>query len=76
SKDQAKCTRTFIAPSYSFAFAPHNVNYHLEHHLHPTVPFYRLPELNHRLVGEHSQEHVYFSYQAIQEELIKRPKTG
>jgi fatty acid desaturase len=26
-----------------------NVNYHLEHHLHPTVPFHRLPELRRRL---------------------------
>lgn len=29
--------------------APHHVNYHLEHHLLPTVPHYRLPEL-HRLL--------------------------
>lgn len=28
---------------------PHHVNYHLEHHLYPAVPHYRLPEL-HRLL--------------------------
>jgi fatty acid desaturase len=30
---------------------PHHVNYHLEHHLYPAVPHYRLPEL-HRLLAE------------------------
>lgn len=27
-------------------FAPHNINYHLEHHLYPGVPFYNLPKLH------------------------------
>ena len=26
-------------------FCPHNLNHHLEHHLYPSVPYYRLPEL-------------------------------
>jgi fatty acid desaturase len=30
---------------------PHHVNYHLEHHLYPAVPHYRLPQL-HRLLAE------------------------
>jgi fatty acid desaturase len=30
-----------------------NVNYHLEHHLHPTVPFHRLPELRRLLAGDY-----------------------
>jgi fatty acid desaturase len=30
---------------------PHHVNYHLEHHLYPAVPHYRLPAL-HRLLAE------------------------
>jgi fatty acid desaturase len=30
---------------------PHHVNYHLEHHLCPAVPHYRLPAL-HRLLQE------------------------
>ena len=30
---------------------PHHVNYHLEHHLYPAVPHYRLPAL-HRLLRE------------------------
>ena len=33
------------------ALFPHHVNYHLEHHLYPAVPHYRLPEL-HRILKE------------------------
>ncbi|MCM5569238.1 fatty acid desaturase family protein [Burkholderiaceae bacterium FT117] len=32
-------------------FFPHHVNYHVEHHLYPAVPHYRLPAL-HRLLRE------------------------
>ena len=31
---------------------PHHVNYHLEHHLYPAVPHYRLPELHRALVAK------------------------
>lgn len=31
-------------------FAPHNVHYHLEHHLYPGVPFYNLPALHKALM--------------------------
>jgi fatty acid desaturase len=34
-----------------FFLFPHHVNYHLEHHLCPAVPHYRLPDL-HRLLQE------------------------
>ena len=30
---------------------PHHVNYHLEHHLYPAVPHYRLPQLHRVLQG-------------------------
>lgn len=33
-------------------FAPHNVNYHLDHHLYPSVPFYNLPRLHAALMAE------------------------
>lgn len=35
-----------------FFFAPHNVGYHLDHHLFPSVPFYHLPALN-RFLNRH-----------------------
>lgn len=40
-------TRTYlINPILAFFFAPKQVNYHLEHHLYPSVPFYNLPRLH------------------------------
>lgn len=33
-------------------FAPHGINYHLEHHLFPSVPFYNLPQLSRMLATE------------------------
>jgi fatty acid desaturase len=40
-------TRTTL-PSFleRIFLAPNNVNYHLEHHLFPSVPFFRLPKLH------------------------------
>jgi len=34
-----------------FIIAPHNVGYHLEHHLYPGVPFYNLPKLHKLLMA-------------------------
>jgi fatty acid desaturase len=40
-------TRTyFVHPLLAIFFAPKQVNYHLEHHLYPSVPFYYLPQLH------------------------------
>jgi fatty acid desaturase len=40
-------TRTyFLPPTVGFFFAPKQVNYHLEHHLYPSVPFFHLPRLH------------------------------
>lgn len=32
--------------------APKNVNYHLDHHLYPSVPFYNLPKLHQALLAQ------------------------
>ena len=32
--------------------APHNVGYHLDHHLFPSVPFYNLPEFHSKLMTD------------------------
>jgi fatty acid desaturase len=43
-------TRTVIAPSWQlWLIAPWGINYHIEHHLFPSVPCFRLAEL-HRLL--------------------------
>jgi fatty acid desaturase len=33
------------------ALFPHHVNYHIEHHLFPAVPHYRLPQLHAELAA-------------------------
>lgn len=54
-----------VNPIESFFFAPHQVGYHLEHHLYPGVPYYNLPEL-HRLLMSHqeysSKAHITHGY--------------
>ncbi|MEL6674634.1 MAG: fatty acid desaturase family protein [Bacteroidota bacterium] len=40
-----------------FFFAPHNVGFHLEHHLYPGVPFYHLPKLHQLLMSKAEYAH-------------------
>lgn len=66
-------TRTVTAPSWQrFLLAPHNVNYHVEHHLYPGVSFRKLPEL-HALVRAHggfeAEMHVSKDYVEVVREL-------
>ncbi len=50
--DVLRAARTTIAPAYlRFFLYPHNMNYHIEHHLYPSVPHYRLPDC-HRALQE------------------------
>ncbi|WP_370262439.1 fatty acid desaturase [Limnobacter sp.] len=43
-------TRTLLLPK-PLAFLYWNMNYHTEHHLHPSVPYYNLPRLRTALAG-------------------------
>jgi fatty acid desaturase len=42
---------TSISLSPLFAFLYWNMNYHIEHHLYPGVPFHQLPELSSKLLA-------------------------
>lgn len=45
-------TRTVLVPwIVRVIFWPHNLNYHVEHHWYPSVPFYNLPALHKVLIG-------------------------
>jgi len=46
-------TRT-VAPLFweRWFFCPHNLNYHLDHHLYPGVPCFRLPQLHAALMAK------------------------
>ncbi|MCA0278563.1 MAG: fatty acid desaturase family protein [Proteobacteria bacterium] len=54
-EDELQSTRT-VMPHFGEAmfFSPHNINYHIEHHLYASVPFYNLPELQ-RLLMKHPE---------------------
>lgn len=46
-------TRTVIPHFWERAFfSPHNVNFHTEHHINPGVPFYNLPKLYEKMIGD------------------------
>jgi fatty acid desaturase len=47
-----KAARTTLAPFWLRCLLfPHHVNYHIEHHLYPSVPHYRLAECHRRLAA-------------------------
>ena len=55
--------------------APKNVNYHIEHHFFPSVPFYRLPKLHAILMskpGYREGAHVTSGYWAVLGESVGR----
>jgi fatty acid desaturase len=55
--------------------APKNVNYHIEHHFYPSVPFYRLPELHRVLMSKSDFKdsvHVTRRYLGVLRECLGR----
>jgi fatty acid desaturase len=55
--------------------APKNVNYHIEHHFFPSVPFYRLPELHRILMSKPEYRegaHLTRTYWGVLEESVGR----
>jgi fatty acid desaturase len=56
--------------------APKNVNYHIEHHFYPSVPFYRLPQLHRVLMSKaefKESVHVTRSYLGVLRECVREP---
>jgi fatty acid desaturase len=53
-------------------FWPHNLNYHIEHHWYPSVPFYNLPQL-HKLLQQSPQAnqkmHITRGIKSLMQEL-------
>ncbi len=70
--EQMLCSRTVVNPVQTFFFAPHRVNYHMEHHQYPSIPFYRLPRVHRLLKERHSlpMQNLYSGYGRVISELI------
>lgn len=69
-------TRTTLPAWWEKPFFPKNVNYHLEHHLHPSVPFYWLPELHKALMEQpefRRRAHITRTYFGVLKECLRLP---
>jgi fatty acid desaturase len=68
-------TRTvLINPVFRYLYL--NMNYHLEHHMYPMVPYHRLPEL-HRLIKDQlppAYPSLWAAYQEIVPALLRQAK--
>ena len=74
-KDHAYTQSRTTLPSFleRVFVAPRNVNFHLEHHLYPSVPFFRLPQLHAVLMkdaGFQSKAHVTSTYLGVLQECV------
>jgi fatty acid desaturase len=70
--DYRESTRTVLLnPVLSFFYW--NMNYHVEHHMYPSVPFYNLPRLNSLLTNDLKQPTIGI-FELIQE--VKREHAG
>jgi fatty acid desaturase len=69
-------TRTVMLTWLERVFVlPKNANYHLEHHLFPSVPFYRLPELHRQLMSQPSYRdsaHITHGYFGVLRECTQQ----
>jgi fatty acid desaturase len=80
--DELGGTRTVLPHFWERGFfAPHNVNFHLEHHLYPSVPFYNLPQLHRALMANPayaSRAHNTHGYTTglVRETLFGTPDIG
>jgi len=46
-----RAARTNFSPGWlQWVLFPHNVNYHLEHHVYPAIPHYKLPDCHREMV--------------------------
>jgi fatty acid desaturase len=67
-------TRTTLPTLFERLFvAPRNINFHIEHHLYPSVPFFRLPQLHAVLMKDavfQSKAHVTSTYWGVLRECV------
>ncbi len=72
NNNQALCSRTVVNWWQTFFVAPHNVNYHIEHHLYVGIPFYHLPKA-HKILKERKAlptQNTFDGYGKVLKELV------
>lgn len=72
--DIFRTTRTTYPSWFERWFvAPLNINYHLDHHIYPSVPFYRLPQLHKALMAHplfKTRAHITRTYWGVLRECV------
>jgi fatty acid desaturase len=66
----------YFKAALKIQIGPHGINYHLEHHLYPSVPFFNLPALSRQLAQRHPEEiasRIRTSYWRAIGECLERP---
>jgi fatty acid desaturase len=78
--DEYTPTRTTLPTLFErFFVAPRNINFHIEHHLYPSVPFFRLPQLHAMLMKDpvyQSKAHVTSTYWGVLRECVAAADKG
>ena len=71
--DQRLNARTLLPSWQTFLFAPHNVNYHIEHHIYPSVPYYRLRKLHQIFVAKNQlpEKNLFKGYGEVLRDLLR-----
>ncbi|MFO1518794.1 MAG: fatty acid desaturase family protein [bacterium] len=70
--NQMLCSRTVVNPLQTFFFAPHQVNYHMEHHQYPSIPYFHLPKVHRLMKGRQGlpAQNIYRGYGKVISELL------
>jgi len=73
NKNQMLNARTVESSWQTLLFAPHSVNYHIEHHVYPSIPHYNLKRVHDLLAARNAlpQANLFAGYNKVLQVLIK-----
>jgi len=73
NKNQMLNARTVLSSWQTLLFAPHSVNYHIEHHVYPSIPHYNLKKVHALLHERHGlpEANLFSGYDQVLKVLIR-----